>query len=97
MTYDVYLHPKYSKKYERLKKKNSYEYSQIKEGLDDLKKNPFKKENKLLKGDWKGYRRIKVDGYRIIYEIVFNDELGVHEVNVIKFGIRKNVYNKSKH
>ena len=44
---------------------------------------------------WKGYRRVKVDDYRIIYEIVYNKKLGVNEVNVIKFGPSKNVYVKS--
>ena len=95
MTYDVYLHPKYSKKYEKLENKEPQVYNFIKIGLNKLKENPFEKENKKLKGDWKGYRRVKVDDYRIIYEIVFNDELNVHEVNVIKFGHRKNVYVKS--
>lgn len=95
MTYDVYLHPKYLKKYQKLEDKDPQVYDFIKIGLNKLKKNPFDKENKKLKGTWKGYRRVKVDDYRIIYEIVYNKKLGVNEVNVIKFGPRKNVYVKS--
>lgn len=92
--YDVFLHPKYSKKYDKLKKRNPKVYKLITNGLNELKKDPFNRENKLLKDNWEGYRRIKVGDYRIIYEIVFNEELGVHEVNVLKFGNRKNVYIK---
>lgn len=95
MTYDVYLHPKYSKKYEKLENKEPQVHDLIKTGLNRLKENPYDKENKKLRGSWKGYRRVKIDGYRIIYEIVFNKELNADEVNVIKFGPRSNVYNKS--
>lgn len=62
MTYDVYLHPKYSKKYEKLEDKEPEVYELIKSGLNKLKENPFEKENKKLKGSWKGYRRVKLMG-----------------------------------
>jgi len=82
------------KKYQNLNK-NSKFYFHINNALNELRENPFNKENKLLKGDWKGYRRIKSDGYRVIYEIIFNEELNEYEVNVIKFGSRRNIYIKS--
>lgn len=94
-SYDVFLHPKYFRKYEKLQKRNPKIHAQIKKGLDELKKDPFNKENKLLKDNWKGYRRIKVGNYRIIYKIVFNEDEEVYEVNVLKFGNRKNVYKNS--
>ena len=95
MTYNVYLHTNYWKKYEKLEDKDPKVHNFIKTGLNKLKENPFEKENKKLTGDWKGYHRVKVDGYRIIYKIMHNKELSIDEVNVIKFGPRKNVYVKS--
>ena len=48
MTYDVYLHPKYLKKYEKLEDKNPKVHNFIKIGLNKLKENPFEKENKKI-------------------------------------------------
>ena len=59
MIYNVYLHPKYSKKYEKLENKEPQVYNLIKTGLNRLKENPYDNENKKLKGSWKGYCRVK--------------------------------------
>ncbi len=56
--------------------------------IEALEVEPRPGSSKALKGHWRGYHRVRVGDYRVVYSI----EDDVLRVNVVKFGDRKDVY-----
>ena len=54
--------------------------------IDSLRERPM--VGNVLKGEWRGLRRIRVGSYRIIYELIERELL----VLVVRVGHRRNVY-----
>lgn len=56
--------------------------------IEALEVEPRPGNSKILKHDWRGYRRVRSGNYRVIYTI---DE-GVLIVVVVKIGDRRDIY-----
>jgi len=56
--------------------------------IEALERDPRPGNSKMLKYEWRGYRRVRSGDYRVIYTI---DE-GVLIVVVVKVGNRRNIY-----
>jgi mRNA interferase RelE/StbE len=80
----VKLDKKAEKELNKLFKRDRRLYSRIRDELFSLELEPFK--GKMLMGDKKSCRRIRIGDYRVIYEIIGNDVL------IIKIGHRREVY-----
>jgi len=83
MVYEIFFHNRAQKTFNKLDlsvKKN------IKKGLEKLKQNPF--IGKPLVGNLSGLWRLRVEKYRIIYQIKQNELI----VYLLDIGHRKNIY-----
>ena len=83
--YNLKYEKKFLKKIKDIPKK---EQKEIKKEIKGLKKEPKKKNTKDLNGKYKGYRRLRVGNYRVIYSIK-KEELVILIINV---GHRKEIY-----
>lgn len=54
--------------------------------VDDLRKNPLK--GKIMSSEWKGFRRLRVGAFRVIYAFDGMELL----VSVVRVGHRREVY-----
>lgn len=71
-----------------LKKLDPDAKDQIEKVIEALADNPRPQSSKLMKGNYKGYRRERTCNYRIIYEVRDKELL----VLVVRAGYRKNIY-----
>jgi addiction module RelE/StbE family toxin len=71
---------------EKLDKVNKHDSEILKDAIDSIQINPF--DSKKLKGELKGFNRVKRGNYRIIFHIDKKEKI----ISVIEIGERKNVY-----
>ena len=83
MVYEIIFHHKAQKTFNKLDKSIKFKISK---GVNKLKQNPFL--GKPLVGNLSGLWRLRIEKYRIIYQIK-RDELIIF---VLDIGHRKNIY-----
>ena len=83
MGYEIFLHEKARKLFNKLD--NSVK-KKIDKSFRKLKQNPF--AGKPLVGNLSGLWRLRIDKYRIIYQIVQENLI----IYVLEIGHRKNIY-----
>lgn len=83
MPYSLKIKKSALKELQRLAKPDR---KRVVDAIDKLAENPH--IGKLLKGEWAGLRRLRVGGYRIVYEINEGEVL----VLVLRIAHRKNAY-----
>ncbi|MDR2966708.1 MAG: type II toxin-antitoxin system RelE/ParE family toxin [Methanobacteriaceae archaeon] len=88
MDYEVIYSPQSDKYLKKLSKRNKKDLIMIKDAIHSIPKNLH--NSKLLKGQYKGFRRIKKDPYRIIFKIKVDTSL--LSIFILEIGKRENVY-----
>ena len=71
MNHEIIISPNAFKDLEKIYKKDKLNYKRIKEGINEIKKNPYK--SNLMKYYLKGTRKIRKGDYRIIFDISDKD------------------------
>ena len=84
--YEIILHERVVKFYDKLDNKNAARINRAIETL--LEKPAFGKNIKMLKGELEGKFRLRVGKYRIVYRIESDKKIVIIE----DIGVRENVY-----
>ncbi len=71
-----------------LKKIPTKDLKKIIEKIESLTENPFPDGFKALKGDLKGYYRIRQGNYRVVYKV----ENKILTIFIVRVGNRKEIY-----
>ena len=71
LNYEIIISPKAFKDLEKIYKKDKLNYKRIKEGIKEIKENPYKSNR--MKHYLKGTMKIRKGDYRIIFDILDNN------------------------
>lgn len=66
------------------------DHRRIVEAVEDLRQDPH--QGAVMRADWKGFRRLRVGPYRVIYAYNGRDLL----VSIVRVGHRREVYRSSR-
>ena len=88
MDYEISYSPQADKFLKKVSKKNKKDLIMLKEAIHSIPKNFHK--SKLLKGQYKGFRRIRKDPYRIIFKL-YPDTFHL-SIFILAIGKRENIY-----
>lgn len=87
MSYQVFIYPAALSALESLPRQNR---NAIRNKIDALAEDPFPDDSKALKGGVKGFYRLRVGDYRIVYSVKKKRLVVV----IIKIGHRREIYQK---
>ena len=88
MDYEIIYSPQSDKYLKKLSKRNKKDLILIRDTINSIPNNLH--NSKLLKGQYKGFRRVRKDPYRIIFKINVNNSL--LSIFILEIGKRENVY-----
>jgi addiction module RelE/StbE family toxin len=71
LNHEIIISPKAFKDLEKIYKKYKLNYKRIKEGINEIKENPYR--SSVMKHYLKGTRKIRKGDYRIIFDISGNE------------------------
>jgi len=84
LNHEIIISPKAFKDLEKIYKKDKLNYKKIKDGFNEIKKDPYRSD--VMKHYLKGTRKIRKGDYRIIFDISDN------VVNILDIMPRKKDY-----
>ena len=88
MDYEIIYSPQSDKYLKKLSKRNKKDLILIRDTINSIPNNLH--NSKLLKGQYKGFRRVRKDPYRIVFKINVNSSL--LSIFILEIGKRENVY-----